>query len=77
MIVQWGKTTSVSSDSSTTSQFPISFSSSSSWLGATMNIKSKQADGLVKIYPANDGSHFYPISPGFTGEIISWIAIGY
>ena len=42
-----------------------------------MNIKSKQADGLVKIYPANDGSHFYPISPGFTGEIISWIAIGY
>lgn len=42
-----------------------------------MNIKNKPAEAVVKIYPANDGSHFYPISPGYTGEIISWIAIGY
>ncbi len=42
-----------------------------------MNVKNRAADALVKIYPANDGGHFYPISPGYTGEIISWIAIGY
>ena len=75
--MQWGKTTSVDYGSSTTFQFPISFSSPSSWMGATMNIKNKAADALVKIYPANDGGHFYAISPGYTGEIISWIAIGY
>ena len=76
-IEQWGNTTSVNQNSSQTSTFPIGFTSSSSWAGSSMNINSKDSSSFVKLYPSNDGLHFYPISVGYSGELLSWIAIGY
>lgn len=77
LIEQWGNTTSVNQYSSQTSTFPIGFTSSSSWVGSCMNINSKDSGSFVKLYPSNDGLHFYPISVGYSGELLSWIAIGY
>lgn len=77
MKIQCGKTTTNNYDTSIKSQFPITFTSATSWTGASMNIKNRASNAAVKIFPAEDGAHFYAISPGYSAEIASWIAIGY
>ncbi|WP_407371501.1 hypothetical protein [Carnobacterium sp.] len=76
LIEQYGKTLSTST-ASTLYNFLVSFTSADTWVGTSQNTKNSNAAVSVKIYKANDGAHFYAISPNYNNEEVSWIAKGY
>ena len=79
MIIQWGR---VNAERNTVyHNFPISFTSAETWIGAAQNSQNINASASAKIFRGTSGTDFVPVAVNTNGEkytdLIDWLAIGY